>query len=125
VLRIDAKNAYYALALDDLALIAHFFYTSSNFHLPNRPSDASFRWARSCAQAWLCLAAGLAQDGIIPRAASFSPLLGLPFPIFYGIRLNALLKWCAFLYTGDGPSRHGNIKSVKRFGKSHADGPYY
>jgi hypothetical protein len=33
VLGIHAKNAYNALSFNDLALVAHFFYTCSNFHV--------------------------------------------------------------------------------------------
>lgn len=32
MLGIDAKDAYHALALDDFALVANFFYAGPNFH---------------------------------------------------------------------------------------------
>ena len=36
MLRILANDAYHALSLDDLALVAHFFDASPNFHILSR-----------------------------------------------------------------------------------------
>jgi len=33
MLRVIANNAYNALAVDNLAFIAHFFYRRTNFHI--------------------------------------------------------------------------------------------
>jgi hypothetical protein len=48
VLGIDANHAHHAFALDDLALVAHFFNACSNFH-PFLRSDSSLEQG----SAWL------------------------------------------------------------------------
>jgi len=43
MLGVDANHSYYTFAVNDFALITHFFYRRPDFHLINPQSSSLFR----------------------------------------------------------------------------------